>query len=92
MRRNSAILLLIGLALTLSAGGAAAEFAGPNRGVTGNDTGGILPYSPSVAGIYQRIAADHCARWHRLAHVTSVQATYGGYISWVCIDKPWMIH
>jgi hypothetical protein len=28
----------------------------------------------------------------RVAHVTSVHRVYGDYISFVCIDKPWMIH
>jgi hypothetical protein len=38
------------------------------------------------------LAADHCARWGRLAHITSVHRRYGDYIAFVCIDKPWMIH
>jgi hypothetical protein len=93
MRRNSSILLVVGLALGMSASAvAAAEFAGPSRGITGNDTGGIFPYSPAVEHDYQRIAADYCARWRRLAHVTSVHRRYGDYVSFVCIDKPWMIH
>jgi len=93
MRRNSAVLLTIALAVTTYAGAAAAaEFDGPSRWITGNDTGGILPYSPQVQGTYPQIAADYCARWHRLAHITSVHPKYGDYISWVCIDKPWIIH
>jgi hypothetical protein len=38
------------------------------------------------------MAEDWCARWHRLSHVTSVHRVYGDYVSFVCIDKPWMIH
>ncbi len=68
------------------------RFAGPGIGITGNDTGGIFPYSPDVEAIYQQIAADYCARWGRLSHVTSVHRRYGDYVSFVCIDKPWMIH
>jgi hypothetical protein len=83
------------LALTLAGGGIAAAGArilGPGPGITGNDTGGIIPYSPAVAHIYRRLAADYCASWGRLSHVTSVHRRYGGYIGFVCIDKPWMIH
>jgi hypothetical protein len=68
------------------------RFAGPGIGITGNDTGGIFPYSPDVEASYQQIAADYCARWGRLSHVTSVHRKYGDYVSFVCIDKPWMIH
>jgi hypothetical protein len=67
-------------------------FTGVGPGVTGNDTGGIIPYSPAVEHIYRDLAAAHCARWGRLSHITSVHRTYGDYISFVCIDKPWMIH
>ncbi len=38
------------------------------------------------------MAADHCARWGRLSHITSVKRRYGEYVSFVCIDKPWVIH
>ena len=95
MRRNCSIALVLGLALSLQAGAAlanGAEFAGPGRGITGNDTGGIFPYTPDVEHTYNQIAADYCARWHRLSHVTSVHRRYGDFVSFVCIDKPWMIH
>jgi hypothetical protein len=97
MRRNPLIVVALTGALTLgaaaSAGGAAmAGFAGPGPGITGNDTGGIIPYSPDLNGIYRQLAQAHCARWGRLSHVTSVHRRYGDYISFVCIDKPWMIH
>ena len=92
MRRT----LLIALTIASTVGGAgvapAAYFAGPGRGVTGNDIGGILPYSPDVEGIYQQIAEDHCARWGRLAHITSVHRKYGDYIGFSCIDDPAVIH
>jgi hypothetical protein len=38
------------------------------------------------------MALDYCARWRRLSHITSVHRIYGDYVSFVCIDKPWMIH
>ena len=40
--------------------------AGPGPGITGNDTGGIIPYSPDRSASIAHIAADHCARWGRL--------------------------
>jgi hypothetical protein len=98
--------LLIALGLALAIGGAAivpgalasramasgAEFSGPGPGVTGNDTGGIFPYSPAVEGIYKDIADAHCARWARLAKVTSIHRKYGDYVSFVCYDRPDRIH
>jgi hypothetical protein len=54
-------------------------------GVTGNDTGGIIAWTPDVDLIYRDIAAAHCARWNRLAGITSVHRTYGDYIGFQCI-------
>jgi hypothetical protein len=79
-------------ALTTGALASGAEFAGPGPGVTGNDTGGIFPYSPGVETVYQQIADDHCARWARLAKVTSIHRKYGDYVSFVCYDRPGRIH
>ena len=88
--------VLIALGVVLATGGIAlsngGRFAGPGTGITGNDTGGIFPYSPDVEASYQQIAADYCARWGRLSHVTSVHRKYGDYVSFVCIDNPGMIH
>ena len=81
---------LTGVALATWAGPASPS--GPKPRITGNDTGGIIPYSPSIEDVYEQMAQDYCARWHRLSKVTSVHRVYGDYISFVCIDKPWMIH
>lgn len=86
---------LVALLAVASAGGPAAAGLpglGPGPGITGNDTGGIIPYDPSIDRIYRRLAAAHCARWGRLAHITSVNRHYGEYIAFACIDKPWVIH
>ncbi len=64
----------------------------PGRWITGNDTGGIIPYSPEVEGTYRQLAADYCAHWGRLSQVTSVHRRYGDYISFVCMDRPGVIH
>ena len=88
--------LLMALGIVLAAASAAmasgAEFTGPGPGITGNDTGGIFPYSPAVAGLYQQIADGHCARYGRLAKVTSVHRSYGDYVAFVCYDRPGRIH
>jgi hypothetical protein len=95
VRRQATIFKALVTALVLAGGGiggAAAGIIGPGPGITGNDTGGIIPYSPAINRVYRRMAAEHCARWGRLSHITSVDRRYGGYIGFVCIDKPWMIH
>jgi hypothetical protein len=88
--------LLIALGIVLASGTAVfaigGTFTGPGPWITGNDTGGIFPYSPAIEATYKQMAEDWCARWHRLSHVTSMHRAYGDYVSFVCIDKPWMIH
>ncbi|MGE5534592.1 MAG: hypothetical protein ACM3W7_03660 [Acidobacteriota bacterium] len=58
--------------------------AGPGPGVTGNDTGGIFPWSPESRIHARQIAADHCARYYKLAHINAVVPGYGNYISFSC--------
>jgi hypothetical protein len=91
---SRSLLMTLPVALALAIGGAPARasFTGPGPGITGNDTGGIIPYSPAIEPIYRQLAAEYCARWGRLSHITSVHRRYGDYIGFVCIDKPWMIH
>jgi hypothetical protein len=93
MRRKSLIVGALVAALSIGATGAVlASFTGPGPWITGNDTGGIIHYSPELEGVYAQMAQDYCARWQRLSKVTSVHRVYGDYISFVCIDKPWMVH
>ena len=90
--------ILVALALLLPCAGniALADIlitVGPGRGLTGNDTGGIIQYSPELErAAYRQMAAEWCARWNRLSHITSMHRRYGDYVSFVCIDRPWMIH
>jgi hypothetical protein len=74
---------MLAIAVVLNASAAYAGFAGP--GLTGNDTGGIIAWTPDVDLTYRDIAAAHCARWNRLAGITSVHRTYGDYIGFQCI-------
>jgi len=92
--------ILLACALAVAVGGAGstaalawgAEFAGPGPEITGNDTGGIFPYRPAPRGVYQEIADSFCARYGRLAKVTSLDRAYGDYVSFVCYDRPGHIH
>lgn len=93
--RNWLATVVLALLLPCSSGAAwaGAVILGPGPGLTGNDTGGIIAYSPALEhGAFRRVAADWCARWGRLSHVTSVHRIYGDYIGFVCIDRPHMIH
>jgi len=93
MRQTCLFSIALGAVLSIGcAGGALAGFAGPGPGITGNVTGGIIPYSPAVEPFYRQLAAEHCARWGRLSHITSVNRRYGDYIGFVCMDKPWILH
>ncbi|MFZ3312148.1 MAG: hypothetical protein WA280_22585 [Xanthobacteraceae bacterium] len=91
--------LLIVLSLSVASAAATSpafafgsEFAGPGPQITGNNTGGIFPYRPAVPGTYEDIAGSFCARYGRLAKVTSIHRIYGDYVSFVCYDRRGMIH
>jgi hypothetical protein len=58
---------------------------GPGPGLTGNDTGGIIQWTPSVQPIYRNLAADWCAQWNRRAQITSVNRRYGEYVGFRCL-------
>jgi hypothetical protein len=90
------LIVTVALALLPWTGQAAlagAIFLGPGWGLTGNDTGGIISYAPYLhPGEYRVMAANWCARWGRLSHLTSVHLRPGDYVGFVCIDRPGMIH
>jgi hypothetical protein len=71
------------VALPLLAAGAQAGVLDVWGGHT-NDTGGIIPWSPAIAHTYRQIAAAECARWDKIAFITSVHRVYGDYIGYVC--------
>ena len=76
---------MLAVALVLSSFAAHAGAAGPDPGLTGNDTGGIIQWTPETNLIYRDIAVAHCARWYRLAGITSVHRTQGEYIGFQCV-------
>ena len=79
---------LAALALTLSCGGASAWIIGAK----GNDSGGIIPWSPE-AEANALVTANHMCRWsnwtRKVARITSIRRVYGDYIVFECIfDAP----
>ena len=65
--------------------GAYYDGTGPGPGLTGNDTGGIIQWTPWVDHVYRNIAADYCAKWNRQAQITSVHRRYGEYVGFACL-------
>ncbi len=59
---------------------------GGNFAVWGNDTGGIIPWSPAVDDVYREVADEHCAIFKKIAHITSVRHDYGEFIGFECVD------
>ena len=54
-------------------------------GSKGNDTGGIIPWSPALRAYgYRDAAQHHCAGYHKIARITSVKARYGDYVGFAC--------
>jgi hypothetical protein len=72
------------LILTLAFGLHASACAGPGPGVTGNDTGGIIPWSPVNHQLATELAGNHCAQYAKYARITSVRPRYGDYIAFAC--------
>jgi hypothetical protein len=58
--------------------------AGPGPWVNGNDTGGIIPWSPANEAAAFAMSDAHCARYYKQARVTSVYAQPGNYIGFAC--------
>ena len=61
----------------------------------GNDTGGIIAYPMAAQTDVRQLAVDHCASYGKVVKFLSVDAQYGGYISFACrwvpygaIDRP----
>ncbi|HEX2215660.1 MAG TPA: hypothetical protein VHG27_03035 [Xanthobacteraceae bacterium] len=74
-------LLLAGAFLVLAPLSAKAYSVPPFEG---NDTGGIIAWSPEAHRFRHAIAADHCARFGKIHRITSVHPWYGDYIGFAC--------
>ena len=57
-------------------------------GPKGNDTGGIIPWSPENERNSYDIAAAQCARWNKFPVATSIHRQYGDYIGYKCVWDP----
>jgi hypothetical protein len=58
-------------------------------GINGNDTGGIIPWSPALRAYgYRQAAQDHCRGYKKIARITSVKARYGDYVGFACEFAP----
>ena len=53
-------------------------------GARGNDTSGIIPWSPGIDSAARQIAASHCGAYNKYAVITSIRPWYGDYIGFVC--------
>jgi hypothetical protein len=72
------------LAVTLLSAPAQAEIWSV-YGINGNDTGGIIPWSPALRAYgYREAAQDHCRGYKKVARITSVVAGYGNYVGFAC--------
>lgn len=82
----SAAVLHAAAVVSLALGSPAnAGAAGPGPGVTGNDLGGIIQWTPESERFYRHIAVEHCARFNRYAGISSVRYVYGQYIGFLCV-------
>ena len=48
---------------------------------------GELPAQDALAA-YREAAADHCARYNKVAQITSVHPWYGDFVGFACIFPP----
>ncbi len=79
--KAATLVLAVGWSLTASA----SPWWG---GITGNDTGGIIPWSPENQRAAPDWAAEHCARYGKFAQITSNIHQYGYYIAFDCDWRP----
>jgi hypothetical protein len=55
----------------------------------GNDTGGIIAYPLAAQTDVRLLAVNHCAAYGKVVKFLSVDAQYGGYISFACRWVPY---
>lgn len=55
----------------------------------GNDTGGIIAYPMAAQTDVRLLAVNHCAYYGKVVKFLSVDAQYGGYISFACRWVPY---
>ena len=67
---------------------AAPASAGWFDAIKGNDTGGIIPWSPDLLQTLHPTANAHCANYNKIALVTGLPAQPGDYAAFVCVFPP----
>jgi hypothetical protein len=82
MNRTATTIAALGV-LLLGVNGAAADHFG-SHGPKGNDTGGIIPWSPDSERHAFEIAQENCGRFNKFAVLRSVRRVYGDFIVYDC--------
>jgi hypothetical protein len=77
-------LRVLGMVASLAIAAAVGACAGPGPGLTGNDIGGIIQWTPENQLYAREMAGAHCAGYNKYARITSVHAVYGDYIDFAC--------
>jgi hypothetical protein len=75
---------LVACAVAVALGVATTPGVAGEAGITANDTGGIISWSPAIASVYRHMAGEHCARFDKVAVITSVHRRYGDYVGFRC--------
>ena len=57
-------------------------------GAKGNDTGGIIPWSPENEQNAFQIAENNCKFWNKFPVATSIHRVPGDYIGYACVWDP----
>jgi hypothetical protein len=73
------------VALVWSVTASAVHAESVSYGLKGNDTGGIIAWTPPIDLIYKEVAGDHCARFGKIARITSIHRRIGDYIGFTCL-------
>lgn len=61
-------------------------------GAKGNDTGGIIPWSPMTQQDALAVAQANCGAYGKYAVITSANRHYGDYIAYNCTWKPQRVY
>jgi hypothetical protein len=84
---DEAFIMRRALGLIVAIGGLVALGQSTQAGVPpfkGNDTGGIIAWSPEAQRFRHEMAGDFCALWGKTHRITSVTPRYGDYIAFAC--------
>lgn len=66
------------------AAGAALLLAGCVGPIKGNDTGGIIAWSPEAEAAAPALAMEQCGLYGKEGRISSVTRGYGNYIAYSC--------